>query len=82
MEMIYHEFYFLLILIKIDIIKNPSVIIAFVVPLGLFLRISPYGTSSCSASQSCSGLCDRVDCSTPGFPVLHRLLEFAQTHVR
>ena len=25
-------------------------------------------------------LCDPMDCSTPGFPVL-RLLEFAQTHV-
>ena len=22
-----------------------------------------------------------MDCSTPGFPVLHRLLEFVQTHV-
>ena len=22
-----------------------------------------------------------MDCSTPGFPVLHYLLEFAQTHV-
>ena len=22
-----------------------------------------------------------IDCSTPGFPVLHYLLEFAQTHV-
>ena len=26
-------------------------------------------------------LCDPVDCSTPGFPVLHHLLELAQTHV-
>ena len=26
-------------------------------------------------------LCDPMDCSTPGFPVLHCLLEFAQTHV-
>ena len=26
-------------------------------------------------------LCDRMDCSPPGFPVLHHLLEFAQTHV-
>ena len=26
-------------------------------------------------------LCDLMDCSTPGFPVLHCLLEFAQTHV-
>ena len=26
-------------------------------------------------------LCDPMDCSTPGFPVLHHLLERAQTHV-
>ena len=26
-------------------------------------------------------LCDPIDCSMPGFPVLHCLLEFAQTHV-
>ena len=26
-------------------------------------------------------LCDPMDYSTPGFPVLHHLLEFAQTHV-
>ena len=26
-------------------------------------------------------LCDAMDCSTPGFPVLHCLLEFAQIHV-
>ena len=26
-------------------------------------------------------LCDPMDCSTPGFPVLHYLPEFAQTHV-
>ena len=30
---------------------------------------------------SCVGLCDPVDCSTPGFPVHHQLLELAQTHV-
>ena len=30
---------------------------------------------------SCVRLCDPMDCSTPGFPVLHRLLEFAQTHI-
>ena len=27
------------------------------------------------------GLCDPMNCSTPGFPVLHYLPEFAQTHV-
>ena len=26
-------------------------------------------------------LCDAMDCSTPGFPVLHYLPEFAQTHI-
>ena len=35
----------------------------------------------CSVSQSCLTLCDPMDCSMPGFPVLHRLTEFAQTHV-
>ena len=25
--------------------------------------------------------CDPMDCSTPGFPVLHHLPELAQTHV-
>ena len=35
----------------------------------------------CSVAQSCSTLCRPMDCSTPGFPVLHYLLEFAQTHV-
>ena len=35
----------------------------------------------CSVTQSCPTLCSPMDCSTPGFPVLHRLPEFAQTHV-
>ena len=34
-----------------------------------------------SVSQSCSILCDPMDCSMPGFPVHHQLLELAQTHV-
>ena len=35
----------------------------------------------CSVTQSCLTLCDAMDCSTPGFPVLQHLLELAQTHV-
>ena len=31
--------------------------------------------------QSCPILCDPMDCSTPGLPVQHQLLEFTQTHV-
>ena len=32
-------------------------------------------------AQLCLTLWDPVDCSMPGFPVLHHLPEFAQTHV-
>ena len=32
----------------------------------------------CSVTKWCSTLCDCMDCSTPGFPVLHQLPEFAQ----
>ena len=35
----------------------------------------------CSVAQSCPTLCDPMDCSTRGFPVLHHLPELAQTHV-
>ena len=38
---------------------------------GLFLFVA----------QSRPALCDLMNCSTPGFPVLHCLLECAQTHV-
>ena len=34
-----------------------------------------------SVTQSCPTLCNPRDCRTPGFPVHHQLLEFAQTHV-
>ena len=38
-------------------------------------------TCGYSVAQSCPTLCNPTDCSTPGFPVLLHLLEFAQTHV-
>ena len=34
-----------------------------------------------SVIQLCLTLCDPMDCSTPGLPVHHQLLELAQTHV-
>ena len=34
-----------------------------------------------SVAQSCPTLCDPMNCSTPGLPVHHQLLEFTQTHV-
>ena len=35
----------------------------------------------CLVTRSCPSLCNPMDCSTPGFPVLHYLLELAQTHI-
>ena len=35
----------------------------------------------CSVAQLCPNLCYPMDCSAPGFPVLHHLPELAQTHV-
>ena len=34
-----------------------------------------------SIAQSCPTLCDPMDCTTPGFPIHHQLLEPIQTHV-
>ena len=35
----------------------------------------------CSVVQSCSTLCDSMECSTTGFPILYHLSELVQTHV-
>ena len=50
----------------------------------IFLKISLilylYEMICCSVAKSCPTR-DTTDCSTPDFPVLHYLPEFAQTHV-
>ena len=48
-------------------------------PLQIALR-APIQFSS--VTQSCLALCDPMDCSMPGFPVHHQLLELARTHVQ
>ena len=49
----------------------------------LFHSIKPHvnGYCCCSVAQSCPTLCDPMDFSTPGLPVLHYLLEFPQVLV-
>ena len=37
--------------------------------------------SCCSVALSCASLCDPMECSMPGFSVLHHLPQFAQIHV-
>ena len=51
---------------------------------GMSLHAHPKFSSSVqfsSVAQSCPTLCDPMNCSTPGLPVHHQLLEFTQTHV-
>ena len=43
--------------------------------------ISVFSVQFSTVAESCLTLCDPMDCSTPGFPAFHYLLEFAQTHV-
>ena len=47
-----------------------------------FLSFPVYNKHCCSVAKSCLTRGDPIDCSTPGFPVLHYLPELAQTHVR
>ena len=42
---------------------------------------SPYKFHCCSVSHLCPTLCDPINWSMPDFPVLHYLLELAQTNV-
>ena len=39
------------------------------------------GVCSCSVTKSGPAVCHPMDCSMPGFPGLHFLPEFAQTHI-
>ena len=47
----------------------------------IFKICIPSVQSVSSVAQSCLTLCNPRDCSTPGLPVHHQLLEFTQTHV-
>ena len=38
-------------------------------------------STCCSVTKSCPTLRNPMNCSTPGFPVLHYLPEFARTHI-
>ena len=53
-----------------------------VLSLSFVLLLEGSGLSgSCSVAKLYPTCCDPMDCSTPGFPVLPHLLEFAQTHL-
>ena len=80
----------------IAIIKSIAVIFSHLDPVSLkrplyffsnqrgkiYLSLFPPVCCCCSLTESCLTLCDPVDCSIPGFPVLHYLPEFVQTYVQ
>ena len=47
----------------------------------IFCRFEDYFCCGSSVTQLCPTLCDPINCSTPGLPVLPHLLQFTQTHV-
>ena len=47
----------------------------------IFITCLWYSVQFSSVTQSCTTLCDPMDCSTPGLPIHHQLPEFTQTHV-
>ena len=49
--------------------------------LRVFLLCFELSPQFSSVAQLCPTLYDPMDCSSPGFPVHHQLLELAQTHV-
>ena len=49
--------------------------------IGLGQGMRVFSSVFSSFAQSCLTLCDPMNCSTPGFPVHHQLLELTQTHV-
>ena len=49
--------------------------------LGFYTLFPISSVQFSSVTQSCSTVCDPVNCSTPGLPVHHQLPEFTQTHI-
>ena len=43
------------------------------------LRVYDHGWTCCSVTELCLTICNPMDCSMPGLPVLHHFPEFAQT---
>ena len=55
--------------------------LAFLISAVLKYIIPGTSVQFSSVAQSCPTLCDPMNCSTPGLPVHHKLLEFTQTQV-
>ena len=72
----HHIWLFFLFLPNLPTLLN----IIFILYMDSFIILT-YMFSCCSVTMSCLILCDLMDCSMLGFPVLHQFPEFAQIHV-
>ena len=81
------QYFFFLISLPFSVLRALSpwgflgLLKSFVSWLSKLLCLIIMGVHCCSVAQWCLTLCDPMDCSTPGFLVLHYLPEFAQAHV-
>ena len=67
---------------SLNLIMNAYCCMSMIWGLVCYVAIADwYNVCCCSVAKSCLTLWDPIDCSMPGFPVLHYLPEFAQTHV-
>lgn len=83
-----YKFYHSLPHLFLQRLPLPSEMVAFLIWYVAVVLVFPFTTillwgpctlgSCCSVAQSCPTLFDLMDGSTPGFPVPHRLPEFAQ----
>ena len=61
--------------------RSPGVLVFNSFGLDLQVELLDNMVQFSSVAQSCQTLCDPMNCSTPGLPVHHQLLEFTQMHV-
>ena len=63
------------------IFVNSLIIFLFISFLLSLLFFSSFLAFCFSVTKLCPTLCDTMDCSMPGYSILHCLLEFSQIHV-
>ena len=76
---LYIEIFTLFMHYSLDLCKHLYVQYSKVLHKGLIYILLRY--RCCSAAQSCQTLCEPMDCSMPGFTVLHHLQELSQVHI-
>ena len=75
-------FNFKIFLFSIDVNSIQIITVLYYSTLPAQLKIYTYPSDLIrSVAQSCPTLCNAMNCSMPGLPVHHQLLEFTQTHV-